>query len=120
MPTLLSSLAARVTILRSPTLSATRSLSRSLSVSVSLLLSVALSVALPGTAQSQPSVQPASRPASRPEVKLVLRADQAGPVIHRNIYGHFAEHLGRCVYEGIWVGEDSPIPNTRGIRNDIV
>ncbi|MDW8381103.1 MAG: alpha-N-arabinofuranosidase [Verrucomicrobiota bacterium] len=36
------------------------------------------------------------------------------------IYGHFAEHLGRCIYEGIWVGEDSPIPNTRGIRNDVV
>ncbi len=40
--------------------------------------------------------------------------------IDRHIYGHFAEHLGRCIYEGIWVGEDSPIPNTRGIRNDIV
>ncbi len=40
--------------------------------------------------------------------------------INKNIYGHFAEHLGRCVYEGIWVGEDSPIPNTRGIRNDVV
>lgn len=40
--------------------------------------------------------------------------------ISRHIYGHFAEHLGRCVYEGIWVGEDSSIPNTRGIRNDVV
>ncbi len=40
--------------------------------------------------------------------------------INRHIYGHFAEHLGRCIYGGIWVGEDSPIPNTRGIRNDIV
>ncbi|MHC4256559.1 MAG: alpha-N-arabinofuranosidase, partial [Planctomycetota bacterium] len=38
----------------------------------------------------------------------------------KNIYGHFSEHLGRCVYEGYWVGEDSPIPNTRGIRNDVV
>ncbi|MCU0787008.1 MAG: alpha-N-arabinofuranosidase [Verrucomicrobia bacterium] len=36
------------------------------------------------------------------------------------IYGQFAEHLGRCIYEGFWVGEDSPIPNTRGIRNDVV
>ena len=44
----------------------------------------------------------------------------AGTTINRNIYGHFAEHLGRCIYEGIWVGEDSPIPNTRGIRNDVV
>jgi alpha-N-arabinofuranosidase len=51
---------------------------------------------------------------------LALKAEQPGPVIDRNIYGHFAEHLGRCVYEGIWVGESSPIPNTRGIRNDVV
>ena len=40
--------------------------------------------------------------------------------IDRNIYGHFAEHLGRCIYEGLWVGEDPGIPNTRGIRNDVV
>jgi alpha-N-arabinofuranosidase len=49
-----------------------------------------------------------------------LRADQPGPVVNRNIYGHFAEHLGRGIYEGIWVGPASPIPNTRGIRNDVV
>ena len=52
--------------------------------------------------------------------QVTLRADQPGPTVNRNIYGHFAEHLGRCIYEGIWVGEDSPIPNTRGIRNDVV
>jgi alpha-N-arabinofuranosidase len=40
--------------------------------------------------------------------------------INPNIYGHFAEHLGRCIYDGFWVGEDSPVPNTRGIRNDII
>ena len=51
---------------------------------------------------------------------LVVQAGRAGPVINANIYGHFTEHLGRCVYEGIWVGENSPIPNTRGIRNDVV
>ncbi|MFZ5496957.1 MAG: alpha-N-arabinofuranosidase [Verrucomicrobiota bacterium] len=51
---------------------------------------------------------------------LTLRADQPGPVISREIYGHFAEHLGHCIYEGLWVGPDSPIPNTRGIRNDVV
>ena len=49
-----------------------------------------------------------------------LRADLPGPVVNRNIYGHFAEHLGRGIYEGIWVGPESPIPNTRGIRNDVV
>ena len=58
--------------------------------------------------------------AAEPDVKIAVRADQPGPTVSRNIYGHFAEHLGRCIYEGIWVGEDSPIPNTRGIRNDVV
>jgi alpha-N-arabinofuranosidase len=51
---------------------------------------------------------------------LTIRAEQPKGTINRNIYGHFAEHLGRCIYEGIWVGQDSPIPNTRGIRNDVV
>lgn len=51
---------------------------------------------------------------------MTVSADQAVGTISRHIYGHFAEHLGRCIYEGIWVGEDSPIPNTRGIRNDVV
>ena len=40
--------------------------------------------------------------------------------INREIYGHFSEHLGRCIYNGIFVGEDSPIPNTDGVRNDII
>jgi len=54
------------------------------------------------------------------QAKLVVHADKPGPVISKNIYGQFSEHLGHCIYEGIWVGEDSPIPNTRGIRNDVV
>ena len=40
--------------------------------------------------------------------------------ISKHIYGHFAEHLGRCIYEGIWVGEDSSIANTNGVRDDII
>lgn len=40
--------------------------------------------------------------------------------INREIYGHFSEHLGRCIYNGIFVGESSPIPNTNGVRNDII
>ncbi|MGD0767820.1 MAG: alpha-N-arabinofuranosidase [Tepidisphaeraceae bacterium] len=52
--------------------------------------------------------------------ELTIRADEPRGTINRNVYGQFAEHLGRCVYEGIWVGENSPIPNTRGIRNDVV
>jgi hypothetical protein len=54
------------------------------------------------------------------KAELTIRADQPKGTINRNIYGHFAEHLGRCIYEGIWVGEDSTIANTRGIRNDVV
>ncbi len=41
-------------------------------------------------------------------------------VISKDIYGHFSEHLGRCIYEGLWVGTDSKIPNTYGIRNDVL
>jgi len=52
--------------------------------------------------------------------RLILNADIERGTISRHIYGHFAEHLGRCIYEGFWVGEDSPIPNTNGIRNDVV
>ena len=40
--------------------------------------------------------------------------------VSRYIYGHFAEHLGRCIYEGLYVGEDSPIPNVNGIRCDVI
>jgi alpha-N-arabinofuranosidase len=52
--------------------------------------------------------------------KIVVAGDQGKYTISKHIYGHFSEHLGRCIYGGIWVGEDSPIPNTRGIRNDVV
>lgn len=54
------------------------------------------------------------------DVKLVVNADQPGPVIHRNVYGQFAEHLGTGIYEGMWVGPDSKIPNVRGWRKDVV
>jgi alpha-N-arabinofuranosidase len=51
---------------------------------------------------------------------LVVNTDLGSETISRHIYGHFSEHLGHCIYGGFWVGEDSPIPNTRGIRNDVV
>lgn len=41
-------------------------------------------------------------------------------VINPDIYGHFMEHLGACIYDGAWVGEGSAIPNTRGFRNDVI
>lgn len=53
--------------------------------------------------------------------KVVIQADSGKYVINKNIYGHFAEHLGHCIYEGIYVGEENKmIPNTNGIRNDVV
>jgi alpha-N-arabinofuranosidase len=51
---------------------------------------------------------------------IQIYADQKKGTINKNIYGHFSEHLGRCIYEGFWVGEDSTIPNTKGIRNDVI
>jgi alpha-N-arabinofuranosidase len=51
---------------------------------------------------------------------IIVETDQGTATISRHIYGHFSEHLGRCIYGGYWVGEGSMIPNTRGIRNDIV
>jgi alpha-N-arabinofuranosidase len=50
---------------------------------------------------------------------LLVKTRQPGDIINRNIYGQFSEHLGHCIYGGVWVGQDSPIPNTRGIRNDV-
>jgi alpha-N-arabinofuranosidase len=52
--------------------------------------------------------------------KIVLNTAQTKDTISRHIYGHFSEHLGKCIYEGIWVGENSTIPNVRGIRTDVV
>jgi len=52
--------------------------------------------------------------------QLVIIANNPGPVISKDIYGHFSEHLGACIYGGIWVGTDSKIPNTYGIRNDVL
>jgi alpha-N-arabinofuranosidase len=51
---------------------------------------------------------------------LEIRADQPGPTIDRHIYGQFAEHLGHGIYEGVWVGEHSSIPNERGFRRDVL
>ena len=55
-----------------------------------------------------------------PKVELSIDTSQTGPTISRNLFGQFAEHLGHGIYGGLWVGPDSPIPNTRGIRNDVV
>lgn len=51
---------------------------------------------------------------------LTIHADQPGPVINKDVYGQFSEHLGSGIYGGIYVGKTSPIPNTDGFRNDVV
>ena len=54
------------------------------------------------------------------KVELAMDVSKPGAKIDRNLFGQFAEHLGHGIYEGIWVGRDSKIPNTHGIRNDVV
>ena len=58
--------------------------------------------------------------AAQDNVHLSIDMSKPGAKIDRNIFGQFAENLGQGLYGGIWVGPDSPIPNTRGIRNDVV
>jgi len=58
--------------------------------------------------------------ANSKKAKIIINADVKKGKINKNIYGQFSEHLGRCIYEGLWVGKDSPIKNTNGIRNDVV
>lgn len=52
--------------------------------------------------------------------KYLINPNQKISIINKDIYGHFAEHLGRCIYEGIYVGENSGIPNINGMRCDVV
>ena len=52
--------------------------------------------------------------------KIIINADLGKEKIDKHIYGHFSEHLGNCIYGGYWVSEESDIPNTNGIRNDVV
>ena len=68
-------------------------------------------LALAASGQSQTTTE---------RLQIAVNTSAAGATINRNIFGQFAEHLGHGIYEGIWVGRDSPIPNTRGIRNDVV
>ena len=52
--------------------------------------------------------------------KMVINPNRKLSRINRQIYGHFSEHLGRCIYEGIYVGKNSPIENVNGMRSDVV
>src|ERR1700712_2919295 len=52
--------------------------------------------------------------------KIMAHPEVNQTTISKHIYGHFSEHLGRCIYGGYWVGENSSIANTRGLRLDII
>lgn len=54
------------------------------------------------------------------KAEVIVRTDTSTSIISRHIYGQFSEHLGHCIYEGLWVGENSSIPNINGYRKDIV
>jgi alpha-N-arabinofuranosidase len=58
--------------------------------------------------------------AGKAQSRILVHADQPGARIDKAIYGHFAEHLGHCIYGGIYVGENSEIPNQKGFRSDVV
>ena len=53
-------------------------------------------------------------------IRLTIHENEKKGNISPEIYGHFSEHLGRCIYEGLFVGEDSQIPNKAGMRSDVV
>ncbi len=53
-------------------------------------------------------------------MRIIVQPNVTGARISKDVYGHFSEHLGRCIYGGIYVGEDSAIPHIRGIRKDVV
>ncbi len=54
------------------------------------------------------------------DATVVVNADLGETTISRHIYGHFSEHLGHCIYGGLWVGKDSKIPNVNGVRKDVI
>ncbi len=74
------------------------------------LMLAATGIAAPATAQDD----------AAPTVTATLRADQPGAVVHRDVFGQFAEHLGHGIYGGIWVGKGSRIPNDGGYRRDVL
>ncbi len=57
---------------------------------------------------------------TRMKASIQVNAGERLGKINRNIYGVMFENCGRCVYDGLWVGEDSAIPNWNGIRKDML
>jgi alpha-N-arabinofuranosidase len=70
------------------------------------ILAMAIASALPAMAQQKATI--------------TVHSENANQIIPKEIYGQFAEHLGTCIYGGLWVGEDSSVPNTNGYRNDVL
>jgi alpha-L-arabinofuranosidase len=62
----------------------------------------------------------ASRLVPAADVEIEVAPDKPCAVIHPHLYGHFIEHLGGVIYDGVWVGRDSKIPNIDGIRRQFV
>ena len=52
--------------------------------------------------------------------KAIINTARNQGKISKYIYGQFAEHLGRCIYNGMYVGENSEIPNIKGVRKDVI
>src|SRR5882672_6875268 len=61
-----------------------------------------------------------SSPAFAADAEIVLSPGDTGAVISPHVYGHFIEHLGGVIYDGVWVGRNSSIPNVDGIRKQFV
>jgi alpha-N-arabinofuranosidase len=61
-----------------------------------------------------------ARPLPAAETEIVLDPSPPGPMINPHVYGHFIEHLGGVIYDGIWVGRDSKVPNVDGLRRQFV
>lgn len=66
------------------------------------------------------SIFPTDNLFAQKENRIIFHMENTNTKISKDIYGQFAEHLGRCIYDGIWVGEESDIPNTKGYRKDIL
>src|SRR4051794_556795 len=60
------------------------------------------------------------RSSSAAPSRIEILPDETIGTISPNIYGHFTEHLGGCIYDGVWVGEKSKIPNVGGVRKDLI
>lgn len=65
------------------------------------------------------TASPASAESPSTVVRGIVDTTRSGPILSRHLQGQFAEHLGGGIYDGVWVGPDSAIPNTRGIRKDV-